>query len=117
MDYETDNEGKNIKWMRYRAERQAINAIVQGFASNITKLAMLKLDAELPETTPMLAQVHDEIVFQVDEQWADEQMEVISRVMGEITNPTTGKPILGEIPLVASAATGTSWANAKKKAA
>jgi DNA polymerase-1 len=117
MDHETDDEGKSLKWKRYRAERQAINAIVQGFASNITKLAMLKLDAELPETTPMLAQVHDEIVFQVDEQWADEQMEVISRVMGEITNPTTGKPILGEIPLVASAATGTSWANAKKKAA
>jgi DNA polymerase-1 len=117
MDHERDFNGDSIKWRRHRAERQAINAIVQGFASNITKLAMLKLDAELPPYTKMLAQVHDEIVFQVDEERAEDQVEVVAKVMGSITHPDTGKSILGEIPLVASAAIGSSWADAKKKAA
>jgi DNA polymerase-1 len=117
MDAETDEDGNSIRWRRYRAERQAINAIVQGFASNITKLAMLDLDVELPPYTDMLAQVHDEIVFQTDEDRADEQVKLIATVMGGITHPDTGKSILGEIPLVASAAVGASWAAAKAAAA
>ena len=53
-------------WQRWRAERQAINAIVQGFASNITKLAMIDLHSTLQEyPAQMLVQVHDEIVVRV----------------------------------------------------
>jgi DNA polymerase-1 len=114
MDGMTDDEGESIVWRRYRAERQAINAIVQGFASYITKLAMIDLSREVP--WPMLAQVHDEIIFRVPEDEAYKVLPLIQEVMGGILDPRTGEPILGEIPLVASAAYGTSWADAKKKA-
>lgn len=102
-------------WVRWRAERQAINAIVQGFASNITKLAMLALDKSLPPEARMLAQVHDEIVFRVREDSVDSVLPLVTRIMGGIVHPETGDAILGEIPLVASAATGNSWAQAKGK--
>ena len=115
LDGQTDGEGNSIVWRRYRAERQAINAIIQGFASYVTKMAMLALDKDVPY--PMLAQVHDEIIFRVPEDEAYKVLPLVTEIMGSITDPFTGEPILGEIPLVASAAIGTSWADAKKKAA
>lgn len=115
LDGMVDDDGDSLVWKRYRAERQAINAIVQGFASYITKLAMKDLDREIPYV-PMLAQVHDEIIFRVPEDEAYKVLPLVTEVMGGILDPRTGEPILGEIPLVASAAIGTTWADAKKKA-
>ena len=98
---------------RQRAERQAINALVQGFASNITKLAMLDLYEQLqPYPAQMLAQVHDEIVVRVEKDALPEVQGLVERVMTGVLGPAGG-PILGEIPLVASAAFGASWAEAK----
>ena len=102
--------------LRLRAERQAINALVQGFASNITKLAMLALSEALPSSAQMLAQVHDEIVIQEDGDVAEQTLSLVREIMGGIAHPDTGQPILGKIPLVASASTGRSWAEAKGKA-
>jgi DNA polymerase I-like protein with 3'-5' exonuclease and polymerase domains len=105
-------------WKRWRAERQAINAIIQGFASNITKLAMLALDKNLREyPARMTVQVHDEIVVQVGERYIDDVLPVVTHGMDGIR--TNGDPILGKIPLVVSAKVGYTWAEAKsaKKAA
>jgi len=55
--------------LRARAEREAVNAPVQGSAADIIKLAMLKLAKELPRQIPgaqMLLQVHDELVFECE---------------------------------------------------
>ncbi len=52
---------------RARAEREAINAPIQGTASDIIKLAMLRLPAALAKarlSAQMLLQVHDELVFE-----------------------------------------------------
>ena len=100
-------------WVRWRAERQAINAHVQGFASNITKLAMLDLHSALREyPAQMLVQVHDEIVVRVEQDASEEVLGLVEGVMGGVLDPQGG-PILGEIPLIASASTGKSWAAAK----
>jgi len=97
-----------------RAERQAVNAYVQGFAANITKLAMRQLHEELADyPAQLLAQVHDEIVVRVEKDAEGEVTELMKRVMSGVQD-TNGRPILGEIPLVVSAATGPSWAEAKK---
>ena len=102
-------------WKRWRAERQAINAVVQGFASNITKIAMRDLYQELrPYPAQMVAQVHDEIIVRVREDAASEVQDLVKRVMEGVVDPVGGGPILGEIPLVASASHGGSWAEAKQ---
>ena len=103
------------EYTRFRAERQAINAIVQGFASNITKLAMLDIHEKLkPYPARMLLQVHDEIIVRVEESYADEVLELVSVAMSGVKNGTGG-PILGSIPLIVSAKVGYSWASAKGK--
>jgi DNA polymerase I-like protein with 3'-5' exonuclease and polymerase domains len=105
-------------WKRWRAERQAINALIQGFASYITKLAMISLNQDLrPYPARMVVQVHDEIVVQVAESYIDDVLPVVVGGMDGIR--TNGAPILGKIPLVVSAKVGYTWAEAKtaKKAA
>ena len=102
-----------LEWVRAHAERQAINAICQGFAAYITKLAMIELHRSLPEQAMMLAQVHDEIVVSVPEDRVVEVQDYVTQVMENIRDPWNGHPILEEIPLVASVAAGESWADAK----
>jgi DNA polymerase I-like protein with 3'-5' exonuclease and polymerase domains len=100
-------------YIRFHAERQAINALCQGFAAYVTKLAMVELHATLPEGATMIAQVHDEIIVLADDDVADQAEKITKDVMEGVLDPTTGKPILGTVPLVVSAATGDSWAEAK----
>ena len=103
------------KWLRFRAERQAVNALVQGFASYITKLAMLDLYPKLQEfPAKMILQVHDEIIVRVDERYLDDVLPVVVNSMTGVIN-VDGSPILGEIPLIVSANAGYSWASAKGK--
>jgi len=102
-------------WRCWRAERQAINAVIQGYASYITKMAMMELAPILREyPARMVVQVHDEIVVSVDEKWVTEVQPLVVSTMGGIRS-TDGRPILGDIPLIASAGVGYSWAKAKGK--
>ncbi len=58
----------NVQIIRASAERMAINAPIQGSASDIIKLAMIKIDNYLSTNYPqakMLLQIHDELVFEV----------------------------------------------------
>lgn len=103
------------EWKRWRAERQAINAVIQGYASYITKMAMMRLHPILKEfPARMVVQVHDEIVVSVDERYVSEVQPLVVSTMGDIRG-TDGEPILGRIPLLASAGVGYSWASAKGK--
>lgn len=90
------------------AERQAINAPIQGLAAEIMKKAMIRVHRMLAERAnlkaTMLLQVHDELVFEVPEQQADEAAAAIRSVM-------EGAAAL-EVPLIAEAGTGDSWAQA-----
>jgi DNA polymerase-1 len=110
MKYHREEE-----WMRWRAERQAINALVQGFASYITKMAMLDLYQRISAyPAQMVLQVHDEIIVRCEEAYAEEVLALVSDTMTGIKNPA-GSPILGEIPLIVSSKVGYSWAAAKGK--
>ncbi|WP_448190732.1 DNA polymerase I [Azospirillum sp. sgz301742] len=89
------------------AERQAINAPIQGTAADIMKRAMTRVPDALKaagSSARMLLQVHDELLFEVPEAEAAETAKIVQRVM-------EGAAQLG-VPLVAEAGIGDSWAEA-----
>ena len=92
---------------RAGAERQAINAPVQGTAADIIRRAMAAVDAMLIEEnagTRMLLQVHDELVFEVPEAEAAAMPAKIARCMERVA--------LLDVPLVVETGIGQSWAAA-----
>jgi DNA polymerase-1 len=89
------------------AERQAINAPLQGGAADIIKRAMVRLPAALRDAGlrgRMLLQVHDELLFEAPEAEVDALAAVAKQVM-------EGAARLS-VPLVVETDTGTSWAEA-----
>ena len=78
-------EDKN-QAVRAFAERQAINAPIQGSAADIIKRAMIRLPAALRGENidaDMLLQVHDELIFEVPEDQTDKAVAAITRIMEE----------------------------------
>jgi DNA polymerase-1 len=69
---------------RAAAERMAVNMPVQGTASDIIKIAMNRIDAEMRERglrSKMLLQVHDELIFEGPASELDALREMVQRVM------------------------------------
>jgi DNA polymerase-1 len=74
----------NNPMVRAAAERMAINMPVQGTASDIIKVAMNRIDAELTERglrLKMLLQVHDELIFEGPSAEIDSLREMVLRIM------------------------------------
>ena len=91
------------------ARRAAINAPIQGTAADIIRRAMIRMPeaiAKLP--AKMLLQVHDELIFEVDENAVDEVTEVARRVMESAAAPA----VKIDVPLVVDAGSGRTWAEA-----
>jgi DNA polymerase-1 len=97
----------NDRLPRMRAERQAVNAVVQGSAADLCKLAMIDC-FNVFEHSPaqMLVQVHDEIVVAVPAEDVDEMKDMLVTAMGH------GK-IYDGIPLKVSCHAAPSWAEGK----
>ena len=74
--------------LRSYAERAAINAPIQGTASDIIKMAMLgvakKLNDFSNDDIQMVLQVHDELIFQVNESQALEHQQWIQQTMQQV---------------------------------
>ena len=103
-------EDKN-QAVRAFAERQAINAPIQGSAADIIKRAMIRLPAALRVENidaDMLLQVHDELIFEVPEDQTDKAVAAITRIMEEAAAPVLSL----KVPLVAEAGIADSWAEA-----
>ncbi|MEK9924984.1 MAG: DNA polymerase, partial [Alphaproteobacteria bacterium] len=93
------------------AERQAINAPIQGTAADIIKRAMIRLPAALAGagvSADMLLQVHDELIFEVPDDQVDAAVPVITSVMAQAVEPVLELAV----PLVAEAGIADSWAEA-----
>ncbi len=89
------------------AERQAINAPLQGGAADIIKRAMVKLPEALRAaglTARMLLQVHDELLFEAPEAEAEATARVAREVMERAATLS--------VPLVVETGTGRTWAAA-----
>ena len=93
------------------AERQAINAPIQGTAADIIKQAMVRMPGALREAgspARMLLQVHDELVFECPAKAADDAIGHIRSVMENAASPALDL----SVPLIAEASVGKSWAEA-----
>jgi DNA polymerase-1 len=92
---------------RAYAERQAINAPLQGGAADIIKRAMVRLPAVLARDCPtarMLLQVHDELLFEVPEADAPHLASVARAVMEHAATLS--------VPLTVETGIGHSWSEA-----
>jgi DNA polymerase-1 len=92
--------------IRSAAERVAINMPVQGTASDIIKIAMVAIDAEIRERqmeSRMLLQVHDELIFEGPQSELDALRELVLRIM-----PASLKL---DVPLKVDVKAGKNWAD------
>ena len=97
--------------VRQFAERQAINAPIQGAAADIMRRAMIKMDRALSASdlsARMLLQVHDELVFEVPENEADALITLAKSIMSEAALPA----INISVPLVVEAEAAPTWGQA-----
>ena len=93
------------------AERQAINAPIQGSAADVIKRAMIAMPGALKKAklkARMLLQGHDELIFEVPEKQAEKTMKVVRETMMNAALPA--REI--SVPLVVEANAAKTWAEA-----
>ena len=86
------------------AERQAINAPMQGTAADLIKLAMIAVQGVLDSeqrATKMIMQVHDELVFDVPAAELDWARAEVPRIMASVAQ--------FKVPLLAEVGVGKNW--------
>lgn len=92
--------------LRQFSERQAVNASIQGSAADLIKIAMVRIQAALDKEkmrSKMVAQVHDELVFDFPR---TEQTELI-----DIVKTNMEKAIALDVPVKVSLSVGKNWAD------
>ena len=89
---------------RQAAERAAINAPLQGSAADIIKKAMIDVDEWIGEDNSnikMIMQVHDELIFEVKKDFAEEALTNVISLMESAVKL--------DIPLIVDANQGSNW--------
>lgn len=113
--YSPDINSSN-RMIKEAAERAAINAPLQGSAAEIIKLAMIAVDQVLPKDhAKLLLQVHDELVFEVDQDKADDIAALIKDAMQSVLDDfaaVRGWQVDFAVPLVVEVGIGDNWGQA-----
>lgn len=93
------------------AERQAINAPIQGSAADVIKRAMIAMPGALADAglrARMLLQVHDELIFEAPEDEADKTIAVVKATMEAAPGLAAGLTV----PLLVEAQAADTWGQA-----
>jgi DNA polymerase-1 len=93
--------------LRSNAERNAINAPIQGSAADIIKIAMIEIDRDLRESAlnaRMIMQVHDELVFEVTDAHLDSLRKMVIDKMSSATRLA--------VPMIVEWGAGSNWLEA-----
>ena len=93
--------------VRGHAERNAVNAPIQGSAADIIKIAMINIDKALHEQnlrTQMLLQVHDELLFEAPE----DELEVVAPLIRQLMESA----VRTTVPLLVEVGIGNNWLEA-----
>jgi DNA polymerase-1 len=104
--YVPDLQSKNAQ-LAAAAERMAVNTPIQGTAADLIKMAMVEIDKRLAkEKAParMLLQVHDELLFEVQEQKLHKVKTLVRECMESVMEL--------RVPLQVDLGVGANWAEA-----
>ena len=96
------------EFMQANFLREGINSIFQGSAADLIKMAMLKIHTHIKENKSdikMLLQVHDELIFELDKEGAEQKAQELSAIMDNIYTLN--------VPLKSSYGLGRTWAELK----
>ena len=96
--YIAELDNKNVMIKKF-GERAAINAPIQGTASDLVKMAMIELAPNLK--IDLLLQVHDELIFEGPEELIQEQLSWIVETMQSVAKL--------KVPLKVNYAIGHNW--------
>ncbi|HUE84315.1 MAG TPA: DNA polymerase I [Pyrinomonadaceae bacterium] len=94
--------------IRRAAEREAINMPIQGTASDIVKIAMLRVDEQFRRAglnARLLMQVHDELLVEAPAEEVSRASQILKKEMEEAVQL--------DVPLVADVGIGDNWMDAK----
>ena len=96
-----------LPFLRAQGERIAINAPIQGTSADILKLAMLDAsdyikESHLEKKVSLLLQIHDELVFEIDEDCKDEVADTLVTILQNVLK----KRNLSNLPLVVTRSLG-----------
>ncbi len=105
----------HLPFIKAAAERMAINAPIQGTAADLLKIAIKKIDdylelENLKDKAGLILQVHDEVVYEIEEEKAEKLAKEFKRIMEEVMDP---KKYFG-VPMIAEANIGKNWNDMKR---
>jgi len=99
--------GSSNAILRKAAERNAINAPIQGTAADLIKIAMIRVDAEMSRRqlkSRMILQIHDELVFEVPQDEIETMKQLVTETMNDAMTMA--------VPLETEVNYGKSWYDA-----
>lgn len=105
----------NIPFIRASGERMAMNAPIQGTNADIIKFAMVDFQKECErqgwgtDKVAFLLQIHDEILFEVDEKMKDKVSKSLKNIMEAVLENHKPKIPYTPIPIVANIKMGSNW--------
>jgi len=103
FDYESANGMQKAAYMR-----ESVNTVFQGSAADLIKLSMNQIDSMIQEEELdafMLLQIHDELIFELEEEKVDEITKRFVHIMENVLEL--------EVPLECSVSVGDSWGELK----
>jgi DNA polymerase-1 len=95
----------SVGMLRKGAERMAVNTPLQGTAADMIKVAMIKINKELPDLK-MLIQVHDELVFEIKKEKIPKLALKIKNIMENVLKL--------KVPTIVDIKTGDNWGEMKE---
>lgn len=107
-----------LGFIKAMAERMAVNAPIQGSSADIIKLAMgeiwelLKSENILNEVKP-IAQIHDELIFEIKENKMNEIIPKIKEIMEKVLDKNPIDKNLKKVPLIVEPKIGDNWSELK----
>lgn len=109
-----DGIKSKLPFIRSQAERMAINAPIQGTSADMIKIAMVKIDEylskeNLKDKVKLVLQIHDEIIFEVEEKCLEAVKKNIPTIMREALSEQERKGV----PILTDCEVGDSWGQMK----